>query len=123
MPTWNDRDREVETDHRVHGHDQRGCQAREKQVSLFVTVPVPCRAAPSHGKDAVDDLACPALRPVAQRRQIWNEPHEPEHQRNGSVSRNSEHVPHERAAELRPDLHRVGIGDQPVGQPGPTHVN
>ena len=62
-------------------------------------------------------------RAVAQRRQIGNQSDEPEQHRNGGVSRDREHVPHQRAAELRPDAHGVGIGKQPVGEPGAAHVD
>src|SRR5450759_5044256 len=49
-------------------------------------------------------------------------PDEPEQRRHRGVRRDREHVPHERAAELRPDGHRVRVGEEPVGQPRPPHV-
>src|SRR5207244_2635896 len=39
------------------------------------------------------------------------------------VSRDGKYVPHQRAAKLRPDAHRVGIGKQPVRQPRPAQVH
>ncbi len=60
---------------------------------------------------------------VAQRRQVGNQSHEPEQQRNRGIGGDREHVPHQRAAELRPHPHGVGIREQPVSQPGPAHVD
>ena len=52
---------------------------------------------------------------VAQRRQVGDQADEPEEQRDGAVGGDREHVPDQRAAELRPDPHGVGIRQQPVG--------
>ena len=46
----------------------------------------------------------------------------PEHRGNRGVGRDREHVPHQRAAELRPHAHAVGIGEQPVRQPRTAQV-
>ena len=63
------------------------------------------------------------LRRVAQRRQVGDQPQEPEQQRDGEVGGDREHVPHQRALELRPDALDAGIRQQPVGgEPGPAGV-
>ena len=54
------------------------------------------------------------MSPVAQRRQVRHESGVPEEQRDRAVGRDREHVPDERAAELRPDAHAVGIRQEPV---------
>ena len=60
---------------------------------------------------------------VAQRRQVGNQADEPEQQRHGRVGRDREDVPDQRAAELRPQAHRVRVREQPVGrQPRPAGV-
>ena len=117
------RDREVEADDGVDRDHQRRRQAREQQVRSFIPVPVTRRAAPAHGEHAVDDLAGLRLRPVAQRRQIWNQSDKPEEQRDRRVSRDGKHIPHQRAAELRPQAHRVRIGKQPVVEPRTADVD
>ena len=116
-------DGEVEADDRVHRDDQRRREAGEQQVRGLVAVPVPRRAAPAHREHAVDDPADARLRPVAQRRQVGDQADEPEQQRDGRVGRDGEHVPDQRAAELRPEAHRVRVGQQPVGEPRPADVN
>ena len=114
MPAGHDRDREVEADDRVHRDDQRRREAGEQQVRRLVAVPVLRRAAPAHREHAVDDAADARLRSIAQRRQVGNQPDEPEQQRHRRVGRHREHVPDQRAAELRPDAHRVRVREQPV---------
>ena len=72
------------------------------------------RAAPSHRERAVDHAADFRFRAIAQRREIGNQSDEPEQQRHRRVCRDREDVPDERAAELRPHVHRVRIREQPV---------
>ena len=55
-------------------------------------------------------------RAIAHRRQVGNQADVPEHDRDRGVGRDREHVPDQRAAELRPQAHRVGIREQPVGR-------
>ncbi len=77
--------------------------------AVSYTLPVARRAAPAHGQHAVDDLGDAVLRAVAQRGQVGQQADEPEQQRHGGVGGDREHVPHQRAAELRLDAHGVGI--------------
>ena len=55
-----------------------------------------------------------APRPVPQGGQVRHQPHEPEQHGDGHVGRDREHVPHQGAAELRPEAHRVRQGEHPV---------
>ena len=66
----------------------------------------------------------PALfRAVAERREIGDQAGEPEDRRNCGIGRDREHVPHQRAAELRPYPHRVWVGEEPVREPGASDVD
>ena len=116
------RDREIEAHHGVHGNDQRRRQPGQQQRRRLIPRPVHGRTAPAHRQHSVNDLRGAVLRAVAQRRQVRNQSHEPEQQRNRGVRRNRENVPHQRAAELRPQPHRIRIRHQPVEEPRPAHV-
>ncbi len=59
---------------------------------------------------------------IAHGCQIGHQADEPENQRHGQVGRNREHVPDQRAARLRPQPHRVGVGKQPIRQPRTAQV-
>ena len=102
--------------------DERRRDAGEQQVSRVVAVPVHGRAAPPHREHPVDDLGELPLRAVAQGREIRDQPHVPEEERHRRVGRDREDVPDERAPPLRPERHRVGIGEEPVGEPGPPEM-
>ena len=114
---------EVEADDGVHREHQRRGQSGEQQVGRFVAVPVAGGTAPAHREHAVDDLLPAFVGAVAQGGQIGNQSDEPEQQRDGGVGRDRENVPHQRAAELRPYPHGVGIREQPVGQPRTSDVD
>ena len=114
VPAGDDRHREVEAHDRVHRDDQRRREPGQQQIRRLVAMPVMRRAAPSHRQRAVDHAADLRLGPVAQRREVGNQADEPEQQRHRRVCRDREHVPDERAAELRPHVHRVRVGEQPV---------
>ena len=123
VPTGNNADSEVEADNRVHGKHERRCQSREQQIRRFIAMPVTRRSPPAHGQHAVDNSEWFAVSAIAQRREIGNQTDEPEKGRHGRVSRHREDVPHQRAAELWPDAHRVRIREQPVSQPRPPEVH
>ena len=81
----------------------------------------PSRASPSRGcRRRPAPTRC--LRAVAQRRQVGDQADVPEQQRDGGVGRDREDVPDQRAAELRPEAHRVRVGQQPVEEPRPAQV-
>ena len=94
----------------------------EDQVHLLVAPPVDRRAAPAEREDAVDDPLPPLLGRVAERREVGDEADVPEHERDGEVRRDREHVPRQRAAELRPHAGDVRERVQPVEEPRPAHV-
>ncbi len=85
-------------------------------------MPVPSRTSPAHGQHSVDDLKRLAARAVTQSGEIRNQSDEPEQRRDRAISGNREHVPHQWAAKLWPDPHRVWIGEHPVKQPWATSV-
>ena len=108
VPAGNDGHREVEAHDGVDRKHQRRRQARQQQIRRLVAVPVARRTAPAHRQHAVNiSVVRLADRAIAQRRQVGNQADEPEQQRNRAVGRNREHVPDQRAAELRPDPHRA----------------
>ena len=59
---------------------------------------------------------------VAQRGQIGDQSDVPEEQRDRRVGRDREDVPHQRAAELRPQPHRVRVREEPEVVPGTAGV-
>ncbi len=122
MPARQDRDGEVEADDRVHRHDQRRGQRSKQEVGGFVAMPVAGRAAPAHGQDAVDHAPHWVRRAVAQSRHVRDEADVPEQQRDAEIGADREDVPHQRAAPLRPKVHRVGVGREPVEELRPAHV-
>ncbi len=71
-------------------------------------------AAPAKRDDAEDDALDLGHRAISHRRQIRNEADIPKEQRDGEIGGHREHVPDQRASELRPDVHRVRIRKQPV---------
>ena len=72
-----------------------------------------CRRGPasSVGRERSRNVARSGIRPDV-----------PEEQRNGEVRRNREHIPHERAAQLRPQAHRVRVRHDPVEDPRAAQV-
>ena len=123
MPARNLGDGEVEADHRVDREHERRRQPREQQIDRLVALPVLRRAAPPEREHAENPLRPLRLGGITERREIGNQAGEPEQQGHGEVGRHREHVPDERAAELRPQLHRVRIREQPVRrQPRATGV-
>ena len=123
VPSGDDADGEVEADDGVYGEHQRRGQSGEQQIHGFVAVPVAGGAAPSHAEHAVGNFRVLIVGAVAQSGQVRDEADEPEQRGDGGVGGDGEDVPHERAAELRPYAHGVGIGEEPVGEPGAADVN
>ena len=78
-------------------------------------MPVARGTAPAERQGAVDGRLDLRHRTIAQRRHVGNHADIPEHDRDRGVGRHCEHVPDQRALELRPQPHRIGIGKQPVG--------
>ena len=60
---------------------------------------------------------------IAQRAEVRNHADVPEDDRDGCVGRNGEDVPGQRRAELRPDVHRVRVGQEPVREPWTADVD
>ena len=123
MPQRHDGHGEIEGHHRVHGKDQRRRDAGQNQIHLFVPPPMDRRAAPAERQDPVHDSLPAFLGRIAEGSQVGDEPDVPEHHGDGEVGRHREHVPGQRAAELRPHARDVGERIEPVEEPRPAHVN
>ena len=61
-------------------------------------------------------------RPVAQRREIRNEPQVPEHRGDDEVGGHREHIPQQRRREIHPEGMLVGIRRQIQREPGASRV-
>ncbi|MCG3160744.1 MAG: hypothetical protein JMDDDDMK_01819 [Acidobacteria bacterium] len=122
MPAGQNRNREIEADHRVNRNHQRRRQSGQQQVSHLVPLPVPRRTTPAHRQHAVNEPPRARTRTVAQCSQIGNQSDEPEDHRDREVGRDSEHVPDQRAAELRLHLLNVRIRKEPVEKPRTAQV-
>ena len=122
VPSGNDADGEVEADNGVHGEHKRRGESGEQEVSGLIAGPVAGRAAPSHGQQAVDHLRVFVFGTIAQGGKVGDQADEPEHERDGEVGRDREHIPDERAAELRPVVHGVRVREHPVIEPGAASV-
>ena len=122
VPSGQLRDREVERHDRVHGKNERRRKAGQQEVRVLVAIPVLRGAAPSEGERAVDALHPQLRRAIAQRREIGNQSDIPEQRGDRRVGRDREHVPHQRAAELRPQAHRVRVREHPPVVPGTSGV-
>ena len=110
-----DRGREVERHDGVHREHQRRREAGQDQVGLLVVAPVAGRAAPAEASSAVDVLARTSL--VARSRSVARSGTRPTYQnssRDRGVGADREHVPEQRAAEVRPHAHLVRDREQPV---------
>ena len=123
VPARQLRDGEVEGHDGVDRDDERRREPGEEQVADPPVLPVARRAAPAERHDPVDDPAGPVLRRVAQRREVRDEPQVPEEERDRGVGRDREHVPGERALEVRPELGRRRVRDEPPEEPRPAEVD
>ena len=86
-------------------------------------MPVTRGTAPTHCQHAVKNLKGFTASAIAQRGEVGNQTDKPEHRGDSGVRGDGKHVPHQRAAKLRPDAHRVGIWKQPVSQPRTAEVH
>ncbi len=124
VPPGQHRHREVEADDGVDREHQRRRDAGENQRRDLIPVPVTRRSAPAEREHAEDHLLRLRHRAISHRREVGNQADVPEHDRHGRVGRDREDVPDERASELWPQSHRVGIREQPIRcQPRPTGVD
>ena len=118
VPAGNNADGKVKTYDRVDRNHQRRCQRGEQHIGGVVTLPMMGGPPPTQGQRAIQ-IAQPAIFClIAHRGQIGNQTYKPKHQRDGSISANRKGVPHQRAAKLWPQVKCVGIGEDPIGQPG-----
>ena len=104
---------EIEPDDRVNRADERRRERGEGQLKPSVVAPMTGRAAPAERKDAVDLLPSSA-RPVARGREVRQDADVPEDDREQEVAGDRPEIPDQRAAPLRPDLHRGRVGREPV---------
>ena len=107
----------------VHRDHERRREPAHEEVGRLEAVPVPRLAAPAEGEEAVGDLL--AARRSARSRSVARSGMRPMYQNRIDtidVGADREDVPHQRAAPLRPEVHHVGIGDEPVEEPRPAEV-
>ena len=123
VPAGQLRDGEVEAHHAMHREHQRRGQGGQDHVGLFVNVPVAVAAPPAEGEDAVEIKRQLRFRPVAERGQVRHHAQVPEQERDRHVGAHREHVPQQRAEEVGPDGHLVGIGEDPVDNPHAADVD
>ncbi len=107
VPAGEQRHGEVEAHDGVHREHERGGEPRQDQVADPVVLPVARGALPTQREHAVGDALGLLLGGVPQGGEVGNEPQVPEEQRDGEVGRHREHVPDERALEVRPHAHGV----------------
>ena len=124
MPARQDRGGKVHADNGVHGDDQGRGQPGQQQVNDFVAPPRPVRSVPAQAQQAHEAAIPAGPQAVAQRGRVRNQAHVPKRERDQEVGPNCEEVPHERRTEIDPQRPApVRIGDDPVAQPRPSHVN
>src|ERR1700677_2241505 len=107
VPARDNADREIEAHDRMNGEHQRRRESSEKQIGGLITMPVPGRITPAHREQSVNPPDKRILGAITHGSEVRNQADKPEHQRNREVSRNSEYVPNQRAAEVRPVPHGV----------------
>ncbi len=117
VPARQLRHREVERHDRVHRQPQRRATPGAQERGLREAVPVAARTRPPQGEEAVDCLGDAGLGLVPEGGQVGDHPDVPEERRHAGVGRDREDVPQQRASELRPHAHLVGIREEPVGEP------
>ena len=88
----------------------------------MISVPVTGRSAPAHGKDSVHNAGDARFGAVSKRRKVGNHADKPEDERNRRIGADGKNIPDQWAAELRPQPHGVGIGQQPEKFPWPAQV-
>ena len=123
VPAGRVADREVERDDAVHRDHQRRREPGEQQVGRSRSAPSAAPRRASRARAGRRRRCCSAaVRAVAQRREVGQQADVPEQQRDDEVGGDREDVPDQRAAPLRPEVHRVGVGQQPVEEPRPAEV-
>ena len=107
----------------MHGEHERRGQAGQKQRRRLVTDPVARRSAPAHRQQSIHVLRKRHNRAVAQRAEVGDHSDVPEDDRDRRVGGDRKDVPRQRRAELRPQIHRVGVWEEPVAQPRTPKVD
>ena len=115
--------RKVQTDDAVHGNHQGHGECGEQQLRALAPLPVARLAAPAQRQQAVGNLPAAPARAIAQGGKVRDQSQIPKHQRQQQVGQNREKVPNQRAAPLGPQAHHVGIGRQPIEEPGPAQMD
>ena len=113
---------EIQPDDAVHRAHQRRHDRGERRVGRLIVLPLPAGAAEAERQDAVEHLPAARQRVIAHRRQVRDQAEIPEQDRRHDIGQDGEEIPQQRAAELRPGVHRRGIRQQPVEQPWPAEM-
>ena len=81
------------------------------------------RAAPAQREGAIQQLSRARPRAVAHGGEIGNQADVPEQDREQQIADDRPEIPDQRAAPLRPERHRVGIGGEPIGIDRPAQMD
>ncbi|OPZ06824.1 MAG: hypothetical protein BWZ08_02192 [candidate division BRC1 bacterium ADurb.BinA292] len=87
-----------------------------------MAAPVQGGIAPAEGENAEQPLLPGLVGAVAHRRQVGHQANIPEDERDNAVGGDGEDIPDERAAPLRPEIHRVGVREKPIENLRPAEV-
>ncbi len=122
VPARASRHREVERDDGVHREHERRRERGEEQIGAREVPPLAIGVPPAEATAREDALAHRIRLPVAQHRESGISPMYRKVRGDREVREDREHVPHERALELRPDEPPVRIRNQPEELPRPPEV-
>jgi hypothetical protein len=116
---------EFQRDDGLRRQQQRQQQRRDQPVGCLVPRPMRHRAAPAERAQAVEEgQHAPPLcrRALAHRGQVRDQADIPEQPGHQHMRGDAPEIPDEGGAELRPDLERRRIGEDPVEQPGTAEM-
>ena len=122
VPAGDNGDGKIETDDAVYREHERCRQSRQQQIRNLMPLPVRCGVTPTQREKGIYFFLPELFCAIAHRGQIGYQPEIPKQQGDREIRTDCKDVPHERAAELRPQPHRVGIRKQPVKNPWPAQV-
>jgi len=123
VPGRNEADCEVPRNDRVNGHEHRENQAGEEESGDRLHLPLALIASPAEREDRVEGVS-PTSRAVARERHIRDHGGVEEKDASREVGQDSAGVPHERTADIRPQIAPKVVREDPVERPpGATGVD
>ena len=122
MPAGQLRDGEVEADDAVHRDNQSRCEPGEYEECGTAAAPGIAGACPSERQNTVNQSLASSRRQITSRRQIRQKSQIPKKRGHYEVCNYGSQVPRQSALEVRPNAHRRGVGNEPIGEPWPAEV-